>query len=99
MAESSPQILINKLFSIIDTIVAESKETTIRAIDNMDHIDVRARSSLQVQVANHLVTLKVAIEKYKTAIGGIELAVSTLSNGLTPEEALIQLTSKMNINN
>ena len=99
MADASPQILINRLFSIIDDIVAESKETTIKTIENMSNLDVRTQSSLLLTISKHLVVYKAAVDKYKADIGGVKLATDTLSNGLTPEEALIQLTSQINLNN
>ena len=94
MAEASLQVLINRLFSIIETSLQESKETTIKTFENISSLDARIQSALQLQIAKHLATLKAAVDKYKVDIGGVELAASTLTNGLTPEEALIQLTSK-----
>lgn len=100
MAEASPHVIINRLFSIIDASLLESKEQTIKTFENISSLDIRTQSALQLQIVKHLATLKVAVDKYKVDIGGVGLAVDTLSNGLTPEQALVQLlTSKLNVNN
>jgi hypothetical protein len=71
----------------------------IKTFENISSLDARTQSALQLQIAKHLAVLKAATDKYKVDISGVELATNTLTNGLTPEEALIQLTSQINLNN